>query len=445
MSAILDVTAPQTTAGLRLEQQTIRKVSIRLIPFLFLLYVACYLDRANVSLAALQMNQQLRFSAAAYGFGAGIFFIGYSLFGVPSNLMLARLGAHRWIACIAIAWGVVASAMVFIRTPIEFYLVRFVLGMAEAGFFPGIVFYLGEWFPARWRGRAMSRFMVAIPLSIAVGGPLGGALLSLDGRLGLPGWRWLFLLEGMPSMALGIVALLYLTDRPEDATWLSPDQRRWLRGVLSAEGLRDTNTDPGGEQTIREAFASGTLWWLSLPYTLALIGGYGLALWVPRLIKEALRVSDQNVGLVTGLVGLAGVAGMLLNAADSDRTGERVLHSAVPLIIMAAGFALGAWLRHPVIAVCGFAVAYFGYNAFLPAVWCVPSLFLRGTAAATGIGLLNSIGNLGGFIGPYALGAVKTASGSFTGGLLAVAAGTMLAAALLLPIRGVCAARAGNG
>lgn len=415
-----------------LARETMRKVRVRLIPFLFVLYIVSYLDRTNVGLAALQMNRDLGFSATVYGFGAGIFFIGYSAFEVPSNLILARVGARRWIARIAITWGILAAAMLLVRGPRSFYGVRFLLGVAEAGYFPGIIYYLCQWFPEKERGRAIARFMIAIPLSIVIGGPVGGWLLTLEGRLGLAGWQWLFLLEGIPAVILGFVALVYLTDRPADAAWLSPAQREWLRARLEMEQVQAVARR---DETVKQGLTNGPIWWLTLPYVIALLGWYALTLWGPLLLKELLRVSDQQVGLTTGVIGAAGVVGMLLNGAHSDRTDERVIHSAVPLLIMAIGFALGAALSLPILAVTGFTIAAFGYNAFLPAFWCLPASFLRGSAAAAGIALINSIGSLGGFAGPYALGAVKTATGSFSGGLVTLAALTGLAALLILPVR----------
>jgi MFS transporter, ACS family, tartrate transporter len=421
-----------------LARETMRKVSVRLIPFLFVLYIVSYLDRTNVGLAALQMNRDLGFSAAVYGFGAGIFFIGYAAFEVPSNLILARVGARRWIARIAVTWGALACAMLLVRGPRSFYGIRLLLGIAEAGYFPGIIYYLCQWFPERERGRAIARFMIAIPLSIVVGGPVGGMLLTLEGHLGLAGWQWLFLLEGVPAVILGIAALLFLTDRPADATWLSSAEREWLRSELARE-QRDAAAQR--EPTIRKGLTNGPIWWLSLPYVIALLGWYALTLWGPLLLKDLLQVSDQRVGLTTGLIGAAGVIGMLLNGSHSDRTDERVMHSAIPLLVMAIGLALGAVLDLPAVAVTGFAVAAFGYNAFLPAFWCLPSAFVRGSAAAAAIALINSVGSLGGFIGPYALGAAKTATGSFSGGLVTLACLTALAAALIVPVRRLRALR----
>jgi ACS family tartrate transporter-like MFS transporter len=254
-----------------LARETMRRVSLRLIPFLFVLFICNFLDRTNVAIAALQMNRDLQFSASAYGLGAGIFFVGYSLFEVPSNLILVRVGARKWIARIMISWGLVASAMMFVRTPMHFYVLRFLLGVAEAGFFPGIIFYLSQWFPAPQRARAMARFMIAVPLSAAIGNPLSGALLGLDGRLDLPGWQWLFLLEGIPSVLLGFVVFGFLTDRHEDAHWLSADQRAWLAARMRRD--RESCTSAHGLPTLR-ALAHPVVLLASLVYFLAMTTGF---------------------------------------------------------------------------------------------------------------------------------------------------------------------------
>ncbi len=411
-----------------LEPATLRKVTRRLIPLLFLLYIVCVIDRANVGLAALQMNRDLGFSAAVYGLGAGIFFLGYSLFEVPSNLILARVGARRWIARIAVTWGVLASAMIFVRSAESFYALRLLLGVAEAGYFPGIIYYLGQWFPERQRARAMSRFMLGIPIAGIIGGPLGGALLGLDGHLGLAGWQWLFLLEGLPAVVLGVVVFAWLTDRPEDARWLTRAERGWLRARLRAEELEGGDTR---EASVRRALSSGAVWRLSLPYIMMGIGAYSITFWGPTIVKGLLGLSDQGVGLAVGAISFAGVIGMLANGSHSDRTGERVLHAAVPLLVAALGFAVSALVREPALAVLGLALALLGLYGFMPAFWCLPTALLRGTAAAGGIALINSIGNLGGFLGPTVLGSVKEATGSFTGSLLAMA-GLSAAGALLL-------------
>ena len=432
MQATPQRAVPDAVPDAALERETIRRITWRLIPLLFVLYVVAFLDRTNVALAALQMNRDLGLSAAAYGFGAGIFFIGYALFEVPSNMILARVGARRWIARIAVTWGLLASAMLFARGPLSFYALRFLLGIAEAGFFPGVVYYLGLWFPAQHRARATARFMIGIPLSGLVGGPVGGALLALDGRLGLAGWQWLFLLEGVPAVLLGAVTLRWLTDRPADAAWLTDAQRAWLAGRLAAE-----QGAPGAaaHTPLRTTLTSGTVWWLATLYLMGLLGGYTLTLWAPIMIRELLPMSDLRVSLVIGLLGLCGVVGMLANGALSDRRGERIVHATVPLVASALGFLLAATTRQPLLALAGLAIAATGVNAFLPVFWCLPSVFLRGLGAAAGIALINSVGNVGGFIGPAALGRVRTATGGFSAGLLVLAAMALGAAVLMLALR----------
>lgn len=403
-----------------------RKVSWRLLPLLGLLYVASFLDRTNVGLAALQMNRDLGLSAATYGFGAGIFFLGYALFEVPSNLVLARMGARRWIARIAISWGIIASAMMFVRGPSSFYALRFLLGVAEAGLFPGAVYYLALWFPERDRARALARFILGLQLSAVVGGPLGGWLLSLNGYLGLAGWQWLFLVEGIPPMVLGVVAFFYLTDRPEDATWLAQDERAWLTGQLARDESRT------GEAHARGALASARVWWFAAFYLVALLGLYTYSLWLPIVIRDLLGVSDMRVGMTVGALGVVGVVGMLVNGARSDRTGERLVHTLVPLLVAAAALIAVAGIRSPIPAMLSLVLVSFGLAAFLPPFWCLPARFLRGAGAAAGIALIGGVGNLGGFIGPSVFGALKESTGSFRSGLLAMGMLEIVAAAILL-------------
>jgi ACS family tartrate transporter-like MFS transporter len=414
-----------------LERETIRKVSLRLLPTLFALYIAAFLDRTNVSLAALQMNHDVGLSSAAYGFGAGVFFIGYGLFEVPSNLLLARVGARVWIARIALTWGVLACAMTFVRGPTSFYVLRFLLGAAEAGAFPGIVFFLSEWFPARQRASAMSKFMVSIPLASAIGGPLGGVLLSLNGRLGLAGWQWLFLAEGVPSIVLGVVVFVTLTDRPAEADWLRDDERAWLLAALEAEraataGVVETNAT--------RAMFSGVVWWLAILYFLAIAAELGPIFFGPVLLSEALHIDSLHVGYLIGAIGLAGVVGMLANGAHSDRSGERVVHAAVPLVVMAAGFVLTALARNGGMVIAGLAMISFAVNAFLPVFWCVPSMLLGGAAAAGGIAVINSIGNLGGFAAPTIVGWGKSFTGNYVGSMLLLGGFAIVAAAMMLMI-----------
>jgi MFS transporter, ACS family, tartrate transporter len=406
------------TADAQLEKETMRKVSMRLIPFLFVLYLLNFVDRSNVALAALQMNRDLKFSASAFGFGAGIFFLGYALFEVPSNLMLARVGARKWIARIMITWGILASAMMFVRTPVEFYGLRFVLGVAEAGFFPGIVFYLTQWFPREQRARATSRFFLALPASGIFGGFFGGFLLTLDGRAGLSGWQWLFLLEGLPSIGVGFVVLWYLTDAPKDAAWLRDDQREWLVSRMQ----RDKDSTPGAHEVSHwSALRIPIVWLLAIPYFLMLTCGYGYTFWIPTLVKDALHTSDTHTALITAAIATVSVICMLLIAASSDRRNERFYHTGLSGVLIAFGFVGAALFPQPILRIVSLGVVLIGCNAMLAPFWCLPATFLTGEAAAIGIALINSLGNIGGFVGPYAIGFFRDATGGNKGAFLVLA------------------------
>jgi MFS transporter, ACS family, tartrate transporter len=416
-----------------LETVTLRRVTRRLIPFLFLLYIANYLDRVNVSFAALQMNRDLGFSATAYGLGAGAFFLGYCLFQVPSNLVLERVGARRWIGATMIVWGAIASAMMLVRGVGSFYTLRFLLGVVEAGFFPGMILFLSFWFPAAARARAVARFMTAIPLSGVVGGPLSGWLLGWNGVAGLAGWQWLFLLEGVPSVLLGLIALRYLTDRPEDAAWLQPDGRAWLTDRLRLERQQGPNRR---RLSLRETLLNGVVWRLGLLYFLIVVGLYGQGLWLPQLIKGSSRLSDVAVGWLSAAPALAAAAAMVAIAAHSDRTRERHAHVAVPLLAGALGFAVTALaLDSPLVATTTLSLAAVGFTGALGPFWALPPSFLSGTAAAAGIALINSLGNVAGFAGPYLVGAVKDATGGFAGALVTFALLMLGGAALAWALR----------
>jgi ACS family tartrate transporter-like MFS transporter len=410
----------------------VARVTRRLIPFLFLLYILAFLDRVNVGFAALEMNQALGFGPAVYGLGAGMFFLGYCLFEVPSNLVLYRTGARVWIARIMITWGLAASAMILVRTPWSFYLLRFLLGVAEAGFFPGIIFYLTHWYPARDRARAYSWFLAAIPVSGIVGGPLSGALLGLDGRLGLQGWQWLFLLEGIPSAAVGLLVLVLLPERPADARWLAPEERASLESALAAERA-DVVAEHGA--SLGRALVSPRVWWLGTVYFLIVAGLYAFSLWLPQLVKGSGTLSNLEVGAITAVPYLVAAAGMVLVGGSSDRSGERHLHLAAPALAAAAGFVAVAFVRAPVPLIAALSVAAFGLLACLGPFWALPTAFLKGEAGAGGIALINSMGALGGFVGPYLLGVVKDRTGSFTAGLLLLGAMVAVAAGIVLGMR----------
>lgn len=410
-----------------LERAALGKVTRRLIPFLFVLYIFNYLDRTNLGIASLEMNRDLKLSATVYGLGAGMFYLGYVLFEVPSNLILARVGARRWMARIMVTWGILASAMMLVHSPLSFYVVRFLLGIAEAGFFPGIIYYLSHWYPARQRARAISRFMIAVPLSMVVGGPLGGYLLGLSGKAGLAGWQWLFLIEGVPSILLGFLVLAYMSERPEDAAWLTPAEREWLSGRMAAErAAAGPLRHLGPLQMLRE----GAVWQIALLYVLGVVGGLAYIFWAPAMIRGLLGTSDLGTGLVFGGIALASAAAMLAVGHNSDRTGERWLHVAGSAALVAVGCAGAALLKNPWLAVLSLALIQIGAMTFLPPFWAIPSTVLTGAAAAATIALINSVGNIGGFVGPNLLGSMKQATGGFTVALL-VLGGLSLGSALI--------------
>ena len=433
-----DTDCAQPIMSINLETQdgifgraVLKKVTRRLIPFLFILYIVAYLDRVNVGFAQLQMKQALGFSDAAYGFGAGIFFIGYFLFEIPSNLILERVGARLWIARIMIVWGVVAAGMVLVRGPVTFYLLRFLLGIGEAGFFPGIVLYLTYWFPSAERARAISLFMTATALAGVIGGPVSGALLSLNGVAGLAGWQWLFLLEGVPAILLGVVVLFYLTDYPEQAEWLQAEERAWLSERLKSEGERRL---PHHSQTLWQALSNVKVWLLSFLYFTIILGFYSISLWLPIIIKGFSGLSDFQVGVVSAIPYLAAAIGMILIGSHSDRTGERRWHVALPAFTGACALALSAYLHLPLLILLSLCLAALGIWGALGPFWTLPSSFLRGSAAAGGIAIINAVGNLGGFIGPYLIGYIKRNTGSFAGGLVVLALFLLIGALLVFII-----------
>ncbi len=410
----------------------IARVSGRLIPFLFLLYFLNFLDRVNVGFAALEMNRDLGFGPAVYGFGAGIFFLGYCLFEVPSNLVLYRIGARLWIARIMVTWGLTASAMMLVHTAWSFYFLRFLLGVAEAGFFPGIIFYLTYWYPAADRARAYAWFLAAIPISGIIGGPISGALLGLDGALGLRGWQWLFLLEGIPSVLVGLLVLAVLPDRPRDARWLPAADREWLEGVLEAERSGD---GAGHSVTLRTTVANPIVWWLGAAYFLLVVALYGFALWLPQLIKASGVFTNFEVGVITAIPYAVAAIGMVLVGRRSDRTGERHLHLVFPALVGVVGLITVTRIDSTLPLVAALSLTAFGVLGWLGPFWALPTAFLREQAAAGGIALVNSMGAVGGFVGPFVLGQVKERTGSLAGGLLILAGSLALAIVIVMGLR----------
>ena len=422
---------------LEIETRTIGKVTRRLIPFLIICYFVAYLDRVNVGFAALQMSKELSLTSTMFGFGAGVFFLLYFVFEVPSNLFLEKFGARRWIARIMITWGILSGMMAFIPqigaatglgNEYTFYGLRMLLGAAEAGFFPGIIFYLTLWFPGAYRGRMIGFFMAAIPLSSVIGAPISGLLLDMDGMGGLAGWQWLFIIEATPAILLAFVVLNYLTDKPSDAAWLAADERRWLSDRIAGE--QDIRENAHG-MSVMQALLNPKVLALALVYFGAVACNYGVGFFLPQIVK-GFGLTNAMTGLVTAIPYVVGSIGMVWYSRRSDRKLERKGHAAVALAIAAAGLVAATLTEDPMLKMLAFSVSAFGVFAVLPVFWTLPTAFLSGPAAAAGIAIINSIGNLSGFVGPFAMGRIKDATGNFNGGLLLIAAFVVIAMVIVL-------------
>jgi ACS family tartrate transporter-like MFS transporter len=409
-----------------------RRIARRLLPFLFILYFIAYLDRVNVGFAGLEMSRSLGFTDRVFGLGAGIFFAGYFLFEIPGALIVERWSARRWIARILITWGMVTILVSMIRTPGQFYGARFFLGAAEAGFFPGILVYLTHWFRHEDRARAGALFMSAIPISNVLGSPLAGWLLGVH-WFGIPGWRWLFILEGIPAVLLGLITLFYLTDWPREAKWLPQEEREWIAAELQREKDAKLAT---GSWTVRQALGQRDVMLLALIYFLALIGLYGFNFWFPTILKRATGLPNLTVTLIAALPYLLGVFVMVWNGWDSDRTGERRWHTAAILgmcgVFMAVSVGLSAnlWVGLTFLILSGACT-----TAFMPSFWSLPSAFLNESAAAASFGLINSVGGLGGFVGPYFVGFLRNLTGSFAFSMIFMVVALLFSAGLVLTLR----------
>lgn len=398
---------------------TIRKVRRRLIPFAMLAFFICFLDRANISVAALQMNGDIGLSPSTYGFGAGIFFVGYVLFEVPSNLILYRVGARLWIARIMVTWGLIASAMMFVQGTTSFYTLRFLLGFAEAGLYPGMIVYLSRWFPDQSRGRALSIFQTAAPLAAAIGTPLMSSLYGLDGVAGLRGWQWIFLVTGIPAVIAGVATLWVLTDSPERANWLTPAERSWLVGQLDADRRKNGHAS---ESKLAHSFVNPRVWLFSFIYFLAVTGQYGLIYWLPRIVQDASGAGRIATGFLSALPWCVAVAAVLASGWSSDRWNERRWHICVPLLLGAVGLLMtSTYLDRPVIAIAALCLGAAGINAMVPPLWGQHALLFSGIAAASSAALINSIANFGGFLGPSIFGALTEVSGNARTSLLVLA------------------------
>ncbi|HKU00928.1 MAG TPA: MFS transporter [Paraburkholderia sp.] len=406
------------------------KATLRLVPFLFLCYLAAYLDRINVAFAKLQMLNDLGLNEAIYGFGASVFFIGYLLFEVPSNLMLLRVGPRRWIARIMVTWGIISAGMMFVRTPAEFYVMRFLLGVAEAGFFPAIVLYLTYWFPSSKRSKVTALFMTGIPMSGVIGGPLSGWLMTqLGGVHGMAGWQWLFLLEGIPTVVFGVIAFFFLDDKVEDANWLSDSEKAAIARKLQDE------TPKGALHSVLDGLLNPKILLVSSVYFFYTMGLYGVSFWLPTLIKSS-GVSDPlNVGLLTAIPYAAGAIAMIVVSQSSDRTGERRWHLIVPGLVGALGLAMSVSFAHStVLAMIGLTIGTMGVMTTISQFWVLPPAFLGGAAAAAGLALANSVGSISGVVSPSLIGVIKNATGSAGAGVLVLSISLLVGGALVLRV-----------
>lgn len=415
-----------------LEQETVRRIAWRLLPLLMLGYFCAYLDRVNVGFAGLTMNTALGFSAAVFGFGSGLFFVGYFLFEIPSNLILARMGARRWIARILITWGIISGLTAFVWNDWSFYGVRLLLGLAEAGFYPGIILYMTWWFPSYYRSRIMGIFQSASVISLIIGPLVSSQLLRLDGALGLAGWQWLFIVEALPPIIMCVVVYIWLTDRPRDAAWLRPDQRDWLEVRLQSE--RDQR-EAIKRFELGEAMRNPRVWWLTLVYFGQNVSNYGLLIFLPQIVK-AFGVSTTMTGVISAIPFVFAAFAMIYWGYHSDRNGERTKHVAAACLVCAAGLGVCIFIgmAHPTIIMIALIIGVMGQQAIAPTFWSLPTALLSGTAAAGGIALINAVGNLGGFLGPYMFGLVKDSTGSDTIGLLAIAIAPVVSAIVLLAL-----------
>jgi ACS family tartrate transporter-like MFS transporter len=422
------------------ERALLSKINWRLIPLLFFCYIIAYIDRINVGFAKLHLQEVLAVDPAVfnsvYGLGAGLFFIGYFIFEVPSNLILHRIGARVWIARIMIVWGFVSMAFMFIQSTTMFYVMRFFLGAAEAGFFPGVVLYLTYWYPHRERASTIALFALGGVLAGVIGSPISGAILGMNGIGGLAGWQWLFLIEAFPAVIMGLVVLAILPNGPRDATWLAPSEKTWVQARLDADAAAVTTHQ---HHNLRDAFTSGRVWLFCLLYFLMNVGGYGFELWLPTIVKKMSGQSDAIVGWINGIPYLIAGIAMLLVGRHSDRTGERRWHVALAAIVSAVGFALSAYFTNPYLALAALALAFAGIKSTIAPFWALATGFLVGPAAAGGIALINSVGNLGGYAGPHVVGVIKDKTQSDVTALLFLGAALLCMGLLALTIRPVAA------
>ncbi|WEX90426.1 MFS transporter [Sinorhizobium garamanticum] len=431
----LQTQAPATGVHLEraVEDRAYTKVFWRIVPFLMLCYVVAYLDRVNVGFAKLQMSSELGLSEAAYGVGAGIFFIGYFLFEVPSNVILNKVGARVWIARIMITWGVISAAFMFTSSETAFYVLRFLLGIAEAGFFPGIILYLTSWYPAHRRAKIVATFMSAIPISAIFGNPLSGLLIdSFHGTHGLSGWQWMFLIEAIPAVALGIVTFFYLDDTIRDASWLTDEEKNLLSVNIGA----DNRAKASSPHSIVGTMTDRRVWLMCLIYFCFVLGQYGLNFWMPTMVKASGVTGNLQIGLISAIPYVCTFIAMLALGRSSDRLRERRWHLVVPAVIAAGGFAAATMATSTTVAIICLSFAAAGAISCAPLFWSLPTAFLAGTGAAAGIAWINSVGNLAGFLGPFMVGYLKDFTGSNSAGMYFLAAVLVIGALAVLTVPG---------
>ena len=419
---------PQLSAAPDILRSAQRKASLRLLPVIAIGYCLAYMDRINISFASLRMNQDLHFSATVYGVGAGLFFVAYALCEVPSNLLLLRFGARRWLTRIMLTWGVLAAAMMFVRTPWQFYTLRLLLGIAEAGFFPGVIYYLTLWFPASMRARAVSRFYIALPLSSTVMGSLAGWLLGLNGHLGLAGWQWLFVVEGLPAALFSLVIFFALPDGPARAGWLTAEEKASLQRQIDSDS---SHAHLGHGTGILPALLSGKVWLIGIYFFCTLFCSYAYGFNAPAMYQEATGWSVSRIGALIAALGVLGAFSMLLNSAHSDRTGERRLHCMVPCLIMAVAFLTAGAAHTPWLVVPALGIGFICTVAHLGPSLAIPMQFLAGPAAAAGIAAMNTITMFSGFVGPFWMGRVKDLTGNYRLGMLGLVLPSLAAVAVL--------------
>ncbi len=422
--------APDLDAAIR--SAVVAKLTRRVVPFLFLLYIIGYLDRINVGFAALQMQQQLGFSDATYGLGMGMFFAGYCIFQVPSNLVLERVGARRWLAILMVLWGMVSASMALVHSARGFYALRFVLGVAECGFFPGVIFYLRNWFPSSSYARTVAWFSAAGPISAVVGSPISGGILRLNSFCGLAGWQWLFILEGLPAVILGCVVPFYLVNRPEEAKWLLPEWRTWLAETLAHEQRSQPSVS---KAEIWKTLGTPSVWLLAMVYLTVNTAGYGIMLWLPKLIRSLAVSNTLVIGGLAAIPYIAAAIVMVLVGMHSDKSGERRWHLVIPAFIGAVAVVVAAYSTSVTPMITILSLAVLAEFSMMGPFWAFSTMAISGTSAAAGIAVINSIGSLGGLVGPWVIGWVRTYTGGFRGGLLCAAMALAISGVLALLVR----------